>query len=71
MVRRVSGMLTVSPSLKKCINVTVPTEHKSVGVSDIDLLVYVTVVVGSSTDTYLAWAGPCDLSSNDLRPIAG
>lgn len=49
--------------------ITVPTEHQTIGVANTDIIVYVTSI--NVTATYLAYAGPCALADGLNNVIAG
>ena len=54
--------------LNRNLGIEIPTEHATTGISNTDLMIYVTAV--PIQDSTVAWAVACSVDG-DLRPIAG
>ncbi|RNE98596.1 surface protease GP63 [Trypanosoma conorhini] len=68
LVQRVDGLLQVpqfTDTFGRCQHFKLPDEHKTTGVANADMVLY--VAAGASAET---WAVPCAVGSNG-RPVAG
>ncbi|EKF38847.1 surface protease GP63, putative, partial [Trypanosoma cruzi marinkellei] len=70
LVKPTEGNIKIPRNMNEpCNHFTVPTEHKSVGVSDADFIIYA-AAGPSNTESRAVWAATCN-TLNDFRPYVG